>query len=82
MNKGIYYLIQSSNNGFHQAHFAAGFFYHEGKYIENDINKAIHHYKEASIFNSHYAKNNLGILYKNGFLKRNKPKYRSGNFLL
>ena len=29
--------------------------------------EAIHYYKEASSFNHNYSKNNLGIIYKNGF---------------
>ena len=40
---------------------------HEGRYIKRNIVQAIHYYKEASSFNNEYAKNNLGILYKNGF---------------
>ncbi|KAK8871531.1 hypothetical protein M9Y10_007261 [Tritrichomonas musculus] len=35
--------------------------------MKRDINKAIHYYKEASSFNNQYAKNNLGILFKNGY---------------
>lgn len=35
--------------------------------MKRDIKKAIHYYKEASTFNNQYAKNNLGILYKNGY---------------
>ena len=34
--------------------------------MKRDMKKSIHHYKEASSFNSQYAKNNLGILYKHG----------------
>ena len=40
---------------------------HEGKNIKRDINKAIRFYKEASNFNNQFAKNNLGVIYKNGF---------------
>ncbi|KAK8871370.1 hypothetical protein M9Y10_007093 [Tritrichomonas musculus] len=36
-------------------------------YVKRDIDKAIHYYKEASSFNNQYAKNNLGILFKNGY---------------
>ncbi|KAK8872041.1 hypothetical protein M9Y10_007799 [Tritrichomonas musculus] len=49
------------------AHFVAGYFYHKGDYIKKDIRKAIHYYKEGSSFNDQYAKNNLAIIYKNGY---------------
>ncbi|KAK8850242.1 hypothetical protein M9Y10_018367 [Tritrichomonas musculus] len=74
IKKGIYLITLSSMNGFILAHFFVGFFRHEGKYVKCDINKAIHHYKETSSFNNQYAKNNLGIIFKNGFenqIKRN-----------
>ena len=38
----------------------------EGKLMDYSIEKAIHYYKEASSFNNQYAKNNLGVIYKNG----------------
>ena len=66
MIKGIDYFIQSSSNGHIDGHFAVGYFYQEGKYVERDMKKSIYHYKEASSFNHQYAKNNLGIIYKNG----------------
>ena len=66
INKGIDLLIESSNNGNIDACFAVGYFYHEGKYVNRDINTLMHYYKEASSFNNQYAKNNLGIIYKNG----------------
>ena len=59
--------MKSSNNNCYEASFAVGYFYHEGKFIERNIERAIHFYKEASSFNFNYAKNNLGIIYKNGF---------------
>ena len=31
-----------------------------------DINKAIDYFKESSCFNNNCAKNNLGVIYKNG----------------
>ena len=67
MIKGIDYLIQSSYNKEIKAHFLVGYFYHEGKYVQNDIEKILKYYKEGSSFNDQYAKNNLGIIYKNGF---------------
>ena len=54
--------MQSSKNGLIPAHFSLGFLYHEGKYLERDIEKSLHFYKEASSFNNKYAKNNIGIL--------------------
>ena len=66
INKGIDYINQASINGFKKAHFMIGYFYHEGKSIGRDIQKTIYHYKEASSFNIFHAKNNLGIIYKNG----------------
>ena len=48
------------------AYFIIGYFYHTGLYVQQDIKKAIKSYKEASSFNSTIAKNNLGIIYKNG----------------
>ncbi|KAK8843622.1 hypothetical protein M9Y10_024682 [Tritrichomonas musculus] len=57
-----------------EAHYFVGFLYHEGKYVKQDINKAIHYYKEASNFYDNYAKNNLGVIYKNGFYDGISPK--------
>lgn len=44
-----------------------GHFYMEGKYIDRDVNEAIRLYKEASCFNIYEAKNNLGVIYKEGY---------------
>ena len=41
--------------------------YLEGKIIKRDIKKAIHLYQKVSSFDNKYAKNNLGVIYKNGF---------------
>ena len=38
-----------------------------------DIQNSIQYYKEASSFNNQYAKNNLGIIYKNGFEDKINP---------
>ena len=67
VNKGVYYLTEASCNRCKSAHFYVGFLYHEGKYVDQDINKAIHYYKDGSSFNDQYCKNNLAILYKNGY---------------
>ncbi|KAK8887833.1 hypothetical protein M9Y10_038890 [Tritrichomonas musculus] len=57
----------ASINGERTANFIHGFLLHEGKNVKRDIDEAIHYYKEASSFNIHYAKNNLGIIFKHGF---------------
>ncbi|KAK8872009.1 hypothetical protein M9Y10_007763 [Tritrichomonas musculus] len=75
VKEGQYYIILSSLNGNRQANFAHGFLLHEGKHIKKDIMEAIKYYKESSSFNNQYAKNNLGIIYKNGYgkeIKENK----------
>ena len=46
--------------------FFFGVIYSKGEYVKQDIEKAIHYYKEASNFYSEYAKNNLAVIYKNG----------------
>ncbi|KAK8881199.1 hypothetical protein M9Y10_003931 [Tritrichomonas musculus] len=67
IKKGIYLFTLSALNGCIDANFCVGYFYHRGFYMKRDVNKAIHYYKEASSFNNPYAKNNLGILFKNGY---------------
>ncbi|KAK8834387.1 hypothetical protein M9Y10_019121 [Tritrichomonas musculus] len=71
--KGIHFLIRSALNGNKEACFAVGYLYHEGKYMERNIEQSIRFYKEASSFNNQYAKNNLGIIYKKGFEDKIKP---------
>lgn len=46
------------------ANFILGCIYHEGRYISEDIQEAIHSYKEASSFRIAAAKINLGFIYK------------------
>ncbi|KAK8842949.1 hypothetical protein M9Y10_025815 [Tritrichomonas musculus] len=67
IKKGIYLITLSAMNRYKPANFLVGYFYHRGMYVKRDIDKAIHYYKEASSFNNQYAKNNLGILFKNGY---------------
>lgn len=67
IKKSIYYLSQSANNGFQEAQFIMAYFYQEGKLVKRDIKKAIKLYKEVSSFNNQFAKNNLGVIYKNVF---------------
>ncbi|KAK8839822.1 hypothetical protein M9Y10_031532 [Tritrichomonas musculus] len=64
----------ASKNRCKEAHFHVGFLYHEGKYVDQDIEEAVHYYKEGSSFNDQHAKNNLGIIYKNGFHGKIQPK--------
>ena len=67
IKKGIFFIELASKNRLKYAHFCAGYFYHKGDYITRDIRKAIHYYNEGSSFNDQYAKNNLAIIYKNGY---------------
>ena len=67
IKKGFYYFQLASKYRFHEAHFVVGYFYHSGIYIKKDIEKAIHYYKEGSNNTDPYAKNNLAIIYKDGY---------------
>ena len=64
----------ASKNRCKKAHFYVGFLSHEGKNVDQDIEKALHYYKEGSSLNDQYAKNNLGVIYKNGFFGKIQPK--------
>ena len=77
IKKGIHYLIRSSLNGSKIVCFAVGYLYHEGKYMARNIRQSLHFYKEASSFNNQYAKNNLGIIYKNGIENEIEPRLGS-----
>ncbi|KAK8834437.1 hypothetical protein M9Y10_018146 [Tritrichomonas musculus] len=70
----------ASKNGNRNANFIHGFLLHEGKNVKRDIEEATHYYKEASSFNIHYSKNNLGIIYKHGF--GDKIKKRVGDAIV
>ncbi|KAK8835866.1 hypothetical protein M9Y10_040423 [Tritrichomonas musculus] len=61
------YLFRSASKRCGNSLFAYGFLCHEGKVIHQDIEMAIRFYKDASNNNIFNAKNNLGIIYKNGF---------------
>ena len=67
VRKGISYLKLSAKNGNHDAQTMLRHFYMEGKYIDRDVNEAIRLYKEASCFRIYEAKNNLGVIYKEGY---------------
>ena len=67
IKKGFYYFQLASKYRFHEAHFVVGYFYHSGIYIKKNIEKAIHYYKEGSNNTDPYAKNNLAIIYKDGY---------------
>ncbi|KAK8882887.1 hypothetical protein M9Y10_045531 [Tritrichomonas musculus] len=75
LNRGIIYIRLSAENHNHEAEVILGDLFFEGKYFEYDLEKAIHFYKEASCFYNQYAKNNLGVIYKNGFdrIEKNIP---------
>lgn len=79
--KGVYYkqdintaldlLKKSANNKDSiiktNVNYYLGIIFHEGKYTERNLKEAIHYYKEGCCINDRYSKNNLGIIYKNGF---------------
>ena len=65
IRRGMNYLIKSSYNGSITANFMVGSLFHDGSYIKQDIQKSIDYYKKASSFNNKFAKNNLGVIYKN-----------------
>ena len=67
IKKGLYFIALSAKNGHKHSLFLYGYVLHEGKNIKKDITAAIKLYKEASSFNSQYAKNNFGIIHKFGF---------------
>lgn len=67
VNYGLELIIKAAESRVFDAFFSLGFIYHEGKLIKCDIEKAIHYYKEGSSLNDQYSKNNLGVIYKNGF---------------
>ena len=71
--KGVDLILQSAKNNYYEACFYAGCFYHQGKCVDKNIIKAISNYKESSNKDDCYARNNLGIIYKNGFGDEVKP---------
>lgn len=81
IKKGFYYIMLASKNGNRYANFVHGFLLHEGKIIKNDIDEAIHYYKEAISFKIQYAKNNIGIIYKNGYDKIKRNIYAAQEYL-
>ena len=67
IKKAVYHMKLSADYGNVQANFIYGYMIHEGMNVKQNIKKAIKYYKDASNFYHECAKNNLGILYKNGF---------------
>ena len=76
MKRGKFYIELASKNGSRTANFSHGFLLH----TEGKIEEAIKYYKEASSFNNSKAKNNLGIIYKNGY--KDKVKARIGDAII
>ncbi|KAK8880742.1 hypothetical protein M9Y10_003429 [Tritrichomonas musculus] len=70
IKKGLYLLQLSAKNEGREASFVLGCIYNEGKIIKKDINQAVRFYKEASSFNNQYAKNNLGIIFRDNEFKK------------
>ena len=79
INKSLYYFKLSSKNNNPNAQYNLGLIYYQNKYIPSDILKAIDYFSlakknlfyKASLYlgyiNDQFAKNNLGVIYKNGF---------------
>ena len=90
IKKAIYYFELAAKKNFKIANFILGCIYHEGRYIREDIQEAIHFYKEASSFRITAAKINLGFIYKKDsialaigyFTEANKLKDVLGSFNL
>ena len=61
------YLHLSADNNYYLSQRVLGDLYLEGKILERDINKSIFYYKESLIKNDPFSKNNLAVIYKNGF---------------
>ena len=56
----------SAKEEFRAAQLLLGDIYFEGKYVKRDIQKVIFLYKEVANINNQFAKNNLGVIFKNG----------------
>ncbi|KAK8896631.1 hypothetical protein M9Y10_014543 [Tritrichomonas musculus] len=65
IRQAIKLLKYSAENKNRRAQLFLAHLYFEGQYLEVDITKAISLYKEVSCFDNQYAKNNLGVIYKN-----------------
>ena len=72
INESIKYLQYSASNNYREAQLILADLLFEGIHLKYEIEKIIHLYKEASCFNDQYAKNNLGVIYKNGISGINK----------
>ncbi|KAK8837256.1 hypothetical protein M9Y10_036686 [Tritrichomonas musculus] len=72
IKKALYYFEISGKQDFRLSQLILGDFYLEGKHVDRDINKSIKYYKDLSNLNNEHAKNNLGVIYKNGFENINK----------
>ena len=64
--KSIHYFTLAANQDHRDSQFLLGCIYYEELYTDYDIQQTSHSFKEVSCFNSQYAKNNLGIIYKTG----------------
>ncbi|KAK8835991.1 hypothetical protein M9Y10_040188 [Tritrichomonas musculus] len=66
IKRALEYLNQSAENMYRDAQLFLAHVYLEGKYVNRDMFKAFHLYKEVSSFYNNFAKNNLGVIIKNG----------------
>lgn len=67
VDQGISYLKMCADNFKSKVYFILGSLYYEGKETPLDMTKAVKYFKESSSFNDLFAKNNLGVIYKNGY---------------
>ncbi|KAK8890635.1 hypothetical protein M9Y10_035416 [Tritrichomonas musculus] len=79
--KLVYYYSLVTDECHSHAQFYLGSIFYEGLYVDFDIEKAIHHFKEASCFNNQYAKNNLAIIYKKGQGLKNTNIFQAKEYL-
>ncbi|KAK8843603.1 hypothetical protein M9Y10_024662 [Tritrichomonas musculus] len=73
IHKALEYLHLSAENRYHLSQQILGDLYFEGRVVGRNVSKSIYYYKEALITNNERIKNNLAVIYKNGFggIKKN-----------
>ena len=73
VQKAIMYLTLSAKNSHIESYYTLGFIYSEDDSL--NIEKSISYYKESSSFNNEFAKNNLSLIYKNGYEVKKDVNY-------
>ena len=79
--EGLKYLHYSATNNDRESQSILGDLYFEGKYVKQDIQKSISFYKSTASFYDQRAKNNLGIIFKNGLGNTQKNLYLAKEYL-